>query len=120
MRILAVRVEPVARVLCIIYAFLGLPAFLVFWFADAQFLTLPFGIVAPLVHLNININLPRSTNLFYNLFCCIAEIVAYAVTGWITGAAAALCFNLVAKQRGGIDTKYVSTIDGESLPELDH
>ncbi len=100
MRILAVRVEPVARVMAIIYAFFGVPAFLVFSFTDAQYLTLPFGIVAPLVHLNFNINLPRSTNPFYNLFCCVAEIIAYAVTGWITGAATALCFNLVARQRG--------------------
>jgi hypothetical protein len=38
----------------------------------------------------------------------VAEILAYAVTGWITGAAAALCFNIACKQLGGIDAKYLS------------
>jgi len=119
MRILAVRVEPVARILSIIYAFLGLVGFLQFSFSDAPYLTLPFGVVAPLVFFNINLKLPRSTNLAYDLFCCVAEIIAYAITGWITGAAAALCFNLVAKWRGGIDAKYVSTTEKETPSELD-
>src|ERR1700692_651578 len=120
MRILAVRIEPVARVFSIIYAFMGLIGFLQFSFTDAQYLTLPIGVVAFLVHFNINLNLPRTTNPIYNLLYCFAEIITYAVTGWITGAAAAFCFNLVAKQRGGIDAKYVSIIEEEKPSELQH
>jgi hypothetical protein len=39
-----------------------------------------------------------------------AEILAYPLTGWITGAVFALCFNFIAKATGGIDAKYVSTV----------
>ena len=111
MRIISVRLEPVARVLCLIYAVFGLGAFLLFEFSDTQYLTLPLGIVAPLFHLNVNFNLPRSTSFVLTVLCGIAEILAYAATGWITGAAAAWCFNVVAKLMGGIDAKYVSIVD---------
>jgi len=44
----------------------------------------------------------------------VAAVLSYALTGWITGAVAALCFNAVAKRTGGIDAKYVSTVIQES------
>ena len=119
MRILAIRVGPVARIFSIIYAFLGLIGFLQYSFSDAPYLTLPLGVVAPLIHFNINFNLPRSTNLIYDLLCLAAEIVTFTVTGWITGAATALCFNLVAKQCGGIDAKYFSVIEKETTTALE-
>jgi hypothetical protein len=111
MRIISVRWQPVARILAIIYAVCGLGVFCLFEFTDAPYLTLPFGILGPFFHLNFNINLSRSSDLLSNAFFGFATVVAYALTGWITGAAIALCFNLVAKKMGGIDAKYVSTIN---------
>lgn len=108
MRIISVRLEPVARVLSIVYAVFGLGSFCLFEFTDAQYLTLPFGVVAPLFNLNVNFNLPRSTSFVYIVFSGFAAVLAYALTGWLTGATAAFCFNVVAKQLGGIDAKYVS------------
>lgn len=111
MRIISIRLGPVTRILSVVYAILGFVIFCHFEFSDAPYLTLPFGIVAPLVYLNINLNLPRSDTLAYIFFSGLAEILAYAVTGWITGAAAVLCFNVVAKRMGGVDAKYFTTID---------
>jgi ABC-type phosphate/phosphonate transport system permease subunit len=73
-------------------------------------MTLPVGILAPLLTLNLNFNLPRTGSPLSNAFYCMAEILAYALTGWITGAVFALCFNFIAKATGGIDAKYVSTV----------
>ena len=47
MRIVSVRVAPVARVLAIAYAVFGLVAFLVYAFGSAEALALPFGVLAP-------------------------------------------------------------------------
>jgi hypothetical protein len=110
MRIISIRLQSVARILAIIYAVFGAGAFCVFAFGDARYLTLPFGKVGPLFHLNIDFNLARSSNVFYIVFCGVAEILAYALTGWVTGAVMTLCFNLIARQVGGIDVKYVSTV----------
>ena len=96
MRIISIRFEPVARVLCIIYAAFGFVDFIQFAFSDAPYMTLPLGILAPLVYLNINLKFPRSTNLLYNILFCFAYVIAYGITGWATGAAAAVCFNFVA------------------------
>ena len=115
MRIISVRVEPVARVLAIVYAVFGLSAFLLYAVApNVRYLTLPFGVLAPLFRLNLNVNLARSTGVLYNIFLCVAAVLSYALTGWITGAFAAVCFNVAAKQTGGIDAKYVSVSSEEA------
>jgi hypothetical protein len=111
MRIISVRVSPVAKVLAIVYAVFGLSAFVTYAASGAQFLTLPFGILAPLFHLNINFNLARSGGVLYNTFLGVAAVLSYALTGWITGTVAAVLFNVIAKHTGGIDAKYVSTTD---------
>ena len=111
MRIVSIRVAPVARALAIAYAVFGLFAFVVYAVGSAEFLTLPFGILAPLFHLNVNFNLARSGGVLYNIFLCVAAVLSYALTGWITGVIAAVCFNVIAKQTGGIDAKYVSVAD---------
>ena len=107
MRILGVRWEPVARVVAIIYGLFGVGAFCLSEFTRASQLTLPLGILAPVIHLNFNLNVPRPSGVLSGLLAGAAEILAYAVTGWITGAAAALCFNIVCRRLGGIDAKYV-------------
>lgn len=86
-----------------------------FAFSDTQYLTLPVGFVAYMFHLNFNFNLPRPTNIVFTLLYGIAAVLAFALSGWITGAASAWCFNLMATLTDGIDGKYVSTIE-ESTP----
>ena len=86
-----------------------------FEFSDTQYLTLPVGLVALIFHLNLNFNLPRSTSIIFTVLYGIAAILTYALSGWITGAAAALCFNLMATLTGGIDAKYVLIVE-ESKP----
>lgn len=108
MRILGVRWEPVARVVAIIYGLFGVGAFCLSEFTRASQLTLPLGILAPVIHLNFNLNVPRPSGVLSGLLAGAAEILAYAVTGWITGAAAALCFNIVCRRLGGLDAKYLS------------
>jgi hypothetical protein len=66
MRIISVRWQPVAKILAIIYAVFGLRAFCVFEFTGAQYLTLPFGILSPLFHLNLNVNSSRSDSILYS------------------------------------------------------
>lgn len=114
MRIISVRVSPVANVLAIVYAIFGLSAFLQYAVSNAQYLTLPLGILAPLFHLNFNFNLARSGGVLYNTFLAVAAVLSYASTGWITGAIAAVLFNVIAKQMGGIDAKYVSVASEEA------
>ena len=110
MRIISIRVEPVARVFAGLYAFFGLLAFFVYAVGKAGSLTLPFGVLTPLFHLNLNLHLAGSNGAAYNIFLCVAGIVSYAFSGWVTGLALALCFNVVARQTGGIEAKYVITI----------
>ena len=113
MRIISVRVSPVAKVLAIVYAVFGLSAFVIYAVSSAQFLTLPFGVLAPLFHLNLNLNLAGSGGVLYNTFLGVAAVLSYALTGWITGAVSAVLFNVIAKQTGGIDAKYVSVSSDE-------
>jgi hypothetical protein len=117
MRIIGIHVEPFARVLAITHAVFGLGAFLLFAVSKAEYLTLPFGILAPLFHLNVNLNLTRSSGMVYNIVLCVAAVLSYAVTGWITGAVVALCFSAVAKRTRGIGAKYVSTVIEESAAD---
>jgi hypothetical protein len=114
MRIIGIRVEPFARVLAITYAVFGFGAFLFFAVSKADSLALPFGVLAPLVYLTVNLHLPRSSGVFYNIFLCVAAVLSFALSGWITGVAGALCFSAIAKATGGIDAKYVSTVIEET------
>ena len=113
MRILGIRVEPFARVLAITYTLFGLTAYGVFAVQNADSLPLPFGILAPIVSLNFTLHWPRSGGVFYNIFLCIAAVLSYAISGWITGVVGAVCFNAVARQTGGIDAKYFSPVTHE-------
>jgi hypothetical protein len=120
MRIISVRWQSVANVFAIIYAVLGLGAFCFFEFSGAPFLILPFGILGPIFHLNLNINLSRSDDLLATAFSGVATIAAHALTGWITGAATTLCFNLIIKSIGGIDAKHFSTINENAPGKLEN
>lgn len=113
----SIKVEPVARLFAIAYAVFGAGAFLFFMLTQAAYLTLPVGVVGlfGLVHLNVNFNLPRPSSVPLSFLYGLGEVVAYGFTGWLTGAASALCFNLVARVRGGINAKFITLIDTGEL-----
>ena len=101
-----------ANVLALVYGLAGIVLFANYEMGTSQSLTLPVGIVAPFLNLNLNVNLARSLerpgDLAYGVLFCAAAVLSYALTGWLTGLVAALCFNVFAKWTGGIDAKYVS------------
>jgi hypothetical protein len=117
MRIISVRVSPVANILSVIYGAFGLIVFGRFAFSDEQSLTIPLGIVAPLVNFSLDLHMQRSPDTAWNLFLCAAAVIGYAINGWITAAIAVFCFNFVARRTGGIDAKFVSTIDDTHLQD---
>jgi len=116
MRIIGVRWQPVSRILCVIYAVLGLSSFLYWLFTDIESLTLPIGVVAPLVYLNFNLHLPRPAGIPMTVAYGLADIAAYAVSGWITGAFATLVFNFAARRLGGIDAEYLIVEESAKQP----
>src|SRR5258708_33275290 len=103
MRIIGIRIEPFARVLAIAYAVFGLRAFVFFAIRRADYMTVAFVILAPLFHVNVNLNLVRSSSMLYTIFLCVAAVLSYAPTGWITGRVAALCVTGRVKPAGQLD-----------------
>jgi hypothetical protein len=114
MRIVSVEPAPVAIVFALAYAPFGFLSFVVYAFSNVRGFVLPIGIFVGIFHLSFNFNLPRSSDLLGNVFYCFAAILAYAASGWITGAAFACCFNFAARKIGGIDAKFVSVADDKS------
>ena len=114
MRIVSVEPAPVAHVFALAYAPFGLLSFVVYAVSNIHGFVLPIGIFMGIFHLNFNLNLPRSSDLLGNAFYCFAAILAYAASGWITGAAFALCLNFAARKTGGIDAKFVSVSEKHS------
>lgn len=54
-----------------------------------------------------------STSLYtadvaYNMLLFLGSVAAYALTGWLTGMALVICFNLAARWKGGIDAGFIS------------
>jgi hypothetical protein len=117
MRIVSVSPGPVALVLSIVYAFFGIGSFLFFTFTDVPTLTLPIGFVAPLIYLSFNLHLPRTNSIGFTLLYAVAAPLTFALTGAITGGVGTGCFNLIAKQLGGIPAKFIDTIDDEKLEQ---
>jgi hypothetical protein len=118
MRIIGIKIRPFAAVLAVIYAVFGVIEFLLFILGNSPYILLPVGIVGLIFHLNFNFPLHRSPDLLYNVFLCFAAIAGYALTGWLTGIAAALCFNVTAKKIGGVDAKYFLLAHGQDAGEL--
>jgi hypothetical protein len=92
----------------IVYAAFGLLFWITFCLGNAEYITLPVGIIAPLLHLSFNLNFHRSTDLTYNGLLLLGSIVSYALTGWLTAAAAVICFNAVARWKGGVKSDFIS------------
>ena len=103
MQIISFRVTPVAVVLAIIYGALGLTYVPASLFLGAREIVLPVGIIAPLVHLNFNLHLTPPTHFLTGVLSVLAASVCYALSGSLTGVAAVLVFNLVARLTGGIE-----------------
>jgi ABC-type phosphate/phosphonate transport system permease subunit len=121
MRIISVRPEPVAKILTVVYAVFGLLSWLTFAFTGADRLTIPFGFIAPLFNLNLNLHLGRTGSVLWNAFYCLVDVLCYAISGWITGAIFASAFNFVAKRMGGVEAKYFEVLEESKLTaDLQH
>jgi hypothetical protein len=107
MQIMSFRVTPVARVLAINYAVLGLTYLSTLLLTGAKGMIPPLGIVAPLVFFNLNLHLALPTHFLNGVLSPVAAALCYTVTGWSTGAAAVLAFNFAAQQLGGIEASVV-------------
>jgi hypothetical protein len=115
MRIISVSPGPVALVLSLIYAGLGCVVFFTYAFTEAPFLILPIGFVAPLIDFSFNLHLPRTNSLGFNLLYAGAALLTFALTGAITGGVGTFCFNLIAKQLGGIPVRFVKTTEDQKI-----
>jgi hypothetical protein len=107
MRIVSVRIRPVAQLFAWIYGCLGVVQGFVFALGNAEKVAFPLGIVAPLVHFNVNWIIARPANPGVAVLVVLLMVVSYAITGSITGALLVLCFNLASHIRGGVDATLV-------------
>ena len=111
MRIIAIRVRPVCIAFSCLYSIVGLFAFIQYCFLEElQQFTFPVGIIAPFVHFNINLNVPRSMTTQAPVLYAIGAVLAYAVSGCISGFVGVCLFNLIARKMGGIDAQFVKTV----------
>ena len=108
MKIVSLRIQPIAKVVAAIYALFGVSFWIAYCFGKAPYLTLPVGLVAPMVHFNFNFHFHRTTDVAYNVLLFLASLAGYALTGWLTAVALVICFNVAARLRGGIDADFIS------------
>lgn len=102
MRITSLRIRPVAGVLAIGYGVLS-PFMVIFAFlSKEEYVRIPLGVVAPLFSLNLNFDIQRPTHFFSGVLLMLLAVPCYVATGWLTGAAAVLVFNFIARRTGGI------------------
>ncbi len=112
MRILSLHVAPFARVLAIIYGAYGIIYIPTLLLLNAKQVLLPIGVVAPSLLLSFNFRFPTPTHFLAGVLCSAFAVICYAITGALTGTAAVLAFNLVAKHMGGVEATWVK----ESAP----
>jgi len=108
MKIVALRIQPIAKLVAAIYGLFGVLFWVTYAFGKAPYLTLPVGLVLPWVHFNFNFNFHRSTDAVYNVLLFLASVVGYALTGWLTAMVLVICFNVAARLKGGIDADFIS------------
>jgi hypothetical protein len=109
MRIMSLKVRPVARVLAILYGALSPLIVILMLLSKAEYLRIPLGIVAPpLVYLNINFDLQHPERFFSGVLLMLFGAACYAATGWLTGAAGVVCFNFIARRTGGIEASVLT------------
>ena len=107
MKLVALRIRPIAKVGAAIYAVLGASFWIAYCFGEGRYLTIPVGLVAPLVHFNLNFHFQRTQAPVYNVLLFLASVLGYALTGWMTAMSAVICFNVAARLKGGIDADFI-------------
>jgi len=107
MRIISVRIKPVAQVFAWIYGCIGVYQGFVFALSSSEKVAFPLGIVAPLFHFNVNWIVVRPVSPAVGVFLVLVMVISYAITGGITGAFLTLCFNVASHIRGGINASFV-------------
>jgi hypothetical protein len=108
MKIVALRIQPIARVTAAIYAIFGASFWVTYCLGNAPYLTLPVGLVGPMVHFGFNFHFHRTGDAVYNGLLFLASVGGYALTGWLTAMALVICFNIAARLKGGIDANFIS------------
>lgn len=109
MRIMSLKVRPVARILAILYGVLSPFAVILMMFSNAQYLRIPVRLIAPpLVYLNINFDIQHPTHFLTGILLVLFGAACSAATGWLTGAAAVVCFNFIARRTGGIEASVIT------------
>jgi hypothetical protein len=79
-----------------------------------EMVTFPVGVLLPVFHLNVNFNVPMPSSASAGIFFALALIVCYLVSGWVTGAFLAACFNLIARFTGGAEASTFTFDDEQS------
>lgn len=115
MRIMSLKIPPVARVFAILYAAFSPIIVVSMLLSGAGRLRIPLGLFAPpLTYLNINFDIQRPTHFLTGALFMVFAAACYAVTGWLTGAAAVLCFNFISRRTGGV---LASVLVSETTPD---
>ncbi len=109
MRIMSLRVRPVALIFAIIYGVFSPFLVVLMALSKADYLRIPLGIIAaPLFYVNINFDIQHPTHILSAALLVLFATACYAATGWLTGAALVLCFNFVARRTGGIQASVLA------------
>ena len=108
MKIVALRIQPIAKVVAAIYSIFGVSFWITYCLSKAEYLTLPVGLVAPMVNFSFSLHFHRTTDAAYNMLLFVASVAGYALTGWLTAMVLVICFNLAARLKGGIDADFIS------------
>jgi hypothetical protein len=110
MRIMSLKIRPAARIFAIIYAAASPISMLFMLLSKVDYVRVPLGLVAPpLIYLNINFDIQHPTHFFSGVLLGLFAILCYAITGWLTGAAAVLGFNFLARRMGGIEASVLTS-----------
>jgi hypothetical protein len=109
MRIMSLRVSPVARIFAIVYGVCSPFLLIGMALSKADYLRIPLGIIAaPLFFVNINFDIQHPTHILSAALLVLFAAACYAATGWLTGAALVLCFNFIARRTGGIQASVLT------------
>jgi hypothetical protein len=81
MKIVSLKIQPIAKVVAVVYALFGVSFWIAYCLGKAPYLTLPVGLVAPMVHFNFNFHFHRTTDVAYNVLLFLASLAGYALTG---------------------------------------
>ena len=109
MRITSLRIKPVALILAIGYTVISPVAVIFAVLSKEDRIRIPLGVVAPLFHLNVNLRVQLPTSFFWGAVFMLFVMLCYAATGWVTGAAAVLVFNFIARRTGGIEASLLTS-----------